>query len=281
MQRGLKTIKLYQFLSENNYFLQVCKIDIDYLLCDTYKMKKIITRDHWLLARPISHRGLHDKANGIPENSLRAFEESCRKGYPIELDVRVTRDGKAAVFHDMTLMRMTGIHNFISIMDSKKVHNIKLLNTDEHIPMLDEVLDLVKGRVPVLIEIKRNLLPGVLENAVLRAVKSYKGEFAILSFNPVALRYIHENAPDHISGINIGRAEKHFFTTSFFNNFIHNYAHPQFISYSMNGLPPTFSAKFFKDKNLPVLAWTVSSESDEKKARAFADNIIFEGYTPK
>jgi glycerophosphoryl diester phosphodiesterase len=243
-------------------------------------MKKIIHSDHWLRARPIAHRGLHDISKGIPENSLKAFEQACLNNFPIELDVRITLDGKAAVFHDMNLSRLTGNNKWISRLSSNVIKNFRLLNTNEHIPLLEDVLKLVNGRVPVLIEIKRNLLPGILEDAVMNVLKDYKGEFAILSFNPVALRYIHEREPEYLSGINIGRLEKFLFKTNIFNKFIYNLSKPHFISYSINGKMPMNSVSFFRKMDLPILAWTVDSEQDEKYAREFADNIIFEKYVP-
>ncbi|HUQ85838.1 MAG TPA: glycerophosphodiester phosphodiesterase family protein [Candidatus Limnocylindrales bacterium] len=244
-------------------------------------MKKIIPPDHWLRTRPIAHRGLHDINKGIPENSISAFEEACQKGFPIELDVRITGDGKAVVFHDFLLKRLVGINKWVSSMSASSLGKLKILDTGEKIPLLDEVLEHINGRVPVLIEIKRNLLPGIFENLVVSSLKNYNGEFAILTFNPIALRYLHHQVPDYISGINIGNAEKFLFKISSFNNFVNNFCAPQFISYSLRGKVPDFSAKYFNAQNLPILAWTVHSHEEEKFARQFADNIIFEQYLPE
>lgn len=244
-------------------------------------MKKNIPADHWLRTRPIAHRGLHNNADGIPENTLASFEAACQKGFPIELDVRITLDGQAIVFHDFSLKRLTGINKWVSSLTANELKKINVLDTEEHIPLLSDVLELVNGRVPILIEIKRNLLPGIFENVIIKSLKSYNGEFAILSFNPIALRYLHATAPEYISGINIGRAEKIFFKTDLFNKFINNFSFPNFISYSMNGGVPHHSASFFRKYDLPILAWTVASREDEIKARGFADNIIFEKFIPK
>ncbi len=244
-------------------------------------MKKNIPADHWLRTRPIAHRGLHDISAGRPENTLASFEHACNKGFPIELDVRITLDGKAIVFHDFSLKRLTGINKWVSSVPAKEFKKIKVLDTEEHIPLLDEVLELINGRVPVLIEIKRNLLPGIFENVIIKSLEKYNGEFAILSFNPIALRYLHDVAPEYISGINIGRAEKIFFKTNLFNKFINNFSFPHFISYSMNGDVPYYSASFYRKYDLPILAWTVSSKEDQVKAKGFADNIIFEKFIPE
>ncbi len=244
-------------------------------------MKKIISLDHWLRTRPIAHRGLHDISEGRPENTLAAFEQACNKGFPIELDVRITLDGQAIVFHDFSLKRLTGINKWVSNVSANTLTKIKILDTEERIPLLSEVLELVNGRVPILIEIKRNLLPGIFENAVIKSLREYKGKFAILSFNPIALRYIHNRAPEYISGINIGRVEKLFLHTNLFNRFINNVSFPHFISYSMNGGVPYYSASFYRSMDLPILAWTVSSKEDEVRARGFADNIIFEKFIPE
>lgn len=244
-------------------------------------MKKNITENHWLRKRPIAHRGLHNIANGIPENSLAAFEEACSHNFPLELDVRVTKDDKAIVFHDSNLLRLTGKNERVSNLTSDELTQLKLSKTEEHIPLLTDVLKLVNGRVPILIEIKRHFLPGKLEDAVIDALKDYKGEFAILSFNPFAIHQINHKAPEFIVGINIGRIEKPFFRTVMFNKFINSYSLPQFVSYSMNGSIPEYSSEYYKKIHLPILAWTVTSKNAELKARRFADNIIFERYIPE
>ncbi len=240
-----------------------------------------IPKDHWLRVSPIAHRGMHNNSSSLPENTLASFEEACKKGYAIELDVRTTKDGKAVVYHDSNLKRLTGINKKVKNLSSKEITNFLILNTQERIPLLDEVLELVNGRVPVLIEIKRNFLPGRLENYVINTLRTYKGEFAVLSFNPFALRYIHTQAPDYISGINIGNIEKFAFKNKLFNKFINNFSSPHFISYSLRGSVPKISTIFFRKLNLPILAWTVSSIDEEISARKFADNIIFESYIPK
>lgn len=240
-----------------------------------------ISSDHWLRSRPIAHRGLHNLSNTIPENSLAAFELACSKHIPIEIDVRISKDGEAVVFHDSNILRITGINLKIDKLISKELTRFNILSTDEHIPLLKEALDQIGGRVPVLIDIKNFFLPGRTENIVLNVLKSYKGEFAIESFNPWSVGYMRRNFPEYITGLIIGKTERFLLQAPYTNSLINKIASPQFISYNLSGRHAMSSfTSYFKRLNLPIIAWTVKSTEDEKKARKFADNIIFENYLP-
>src|SRR5262245_32040668 len=157
----------------------------------------------WIVTRPIAHRGLHDATS--PENSLAAFERACAYGYPLELDVQLTADGEAAVVHDQDLAHATGEPGLVRSMAYEQIRRARLFGTDQHVPTLDEVLDLVDGRVPVLIEIKNIGGVGGLEPRVLTAVRRYRGAAAVQSFNPVSMRYFRLHAPEiprgQISGL--------------------------------------------------------------------------------
>src|SRR4051812_45971454 len=120
-------------------------------------------RDGWLARTPIAHRGLHAAREGRPENSIGAFAHSCALGFPAELDVRLTRDGEVVVFHDRTLKRLTGAAGRVEDRDAAELRALRLLGTRERLPLLREVLELVAGRVPLLIELKAGAPPTALE----------------------------------------------------------------------------------------------------------------------
>ncbi|HIT62490.1 MAG TPA: glycerophosphodiester phosphodiesterase, partial [Candidatus Caccovivens faecavium] len=139
----------------------------------------------WLVETPIAHRGLHDKVS--PENSLSAFEKAVENGYAIELDVQLLADDTVVVFHDESLSRMTGNDGYIKFLNKEDLKVLKLGNSKEHIPTFEEVLKLVNGRTPLLIEIKNQFKVGKLEQKVIALLKDYKGEYAVQSFNPFSL----------------------------------------------------------------------------------------------
>ena len=131
-----------------------------------------------------AHRGLHNIKKGIPENSMGAFEQAARHGLAIELDIHMTLDKKLVVFHDYNLKRMTGEWGFIEEKTLEELSGLHLLETAYKIPLLDEVLEKIHGRVPVIMEIKTELFHGELEGILWKRLQRYKGEFVIESFNP-------------------------------------------------------------------------------------------------
>ena len=218
-----------------------------------------------LLELPIVHRGLYS-APSIPENSLKAFEAARRVGAPVELDVQLLADGTPVVFHDADLQRMTGCPGKIGRQDRQSLRRFRLQETEEPIPLLAEVLDLLGGRIALLIEVKSvRLRVGRLEQAVLTALKPYDGEFALQSFNPITLRWFRLHAPSlcrgQLSGGRLGIPFAH--ATC-----------PDFVAYRLDSLPhPAVSRA--RQEGLPALAWTVRTSAQEQKARQETDNYIF------
>ena len=142
----------------------------------------------WLCARPFAHRGLHDGRAGRPENSLAAFAAAVADGYGIELDVQAAADGQAMVFHDWSLVRMTGADGGIRDHDASVLSGLRLQQSRQMIPTLAQVLELIAGRSPVIVEIKS--APdqlGAAEEAAFRVLETYNGPFAVTSFNPRSL----------------------------------------------------------------------------------------------
>ena len=235
--------------------------------------------DSWLVKTPIAHRGLHNE--DIPENSLPAFENAIKHKFAIELDVRSTQDGAIVVFHDDNLGRMTGTSGYISKMNLDDIKKLRLLKTAEQIPTLKEVLELVAGRTPLLIEIK-NMNKVGLEKEVYKVLAGYSGEYAIQSFNPYSLEWFKEHAPQikrgQLSGFLRGADVGFFKRIAIKKLWVNKVSEPNFISYDIDNLPNRYVKKC---KNLPLLAWCVRTEGQKEKALKFADNIIFEAIDPE
>ena len=157
-----------------------------------------IPDNHWLKTTPIAHRGLW--GGDIIENSVTAYQNAIDFGYAIELDLYTSTDGVLYSFHDATLKRMTGADGYIWDFDSAYIDTLRLLNTDEHIPTFKEVLQVVEGRVPLLIEIKNQPDKMIVER-ILHQLEGYNGEYAIQSFNPLYINKVRQIAPDVIRGI--------------------------------------------------------------------------------
>jgi glycerophosphoryl diester phosphodiesterase len=150
--------------------------------------------------RPYAHRGLWGA--GLPENSLGAFRAAAGKGFAIELDIQLSRDGEVMVFHDYTLDRVCGRTGKICELDAAELGNIPLNGVEtEHIPTLREVLDAVDGRVPLLIELKGESGNTALVPAALKVLEGYKGLWCMESFNPLLLRAVKKQAPHVVRGL--------------------------------------------------------------------------------
>lgn len=235
-----------------------------------------IPKNYWLLNRPVAHRGLW--GGEIVENSLTAYRNAVEKGYPIEIDLYVTKDGKLVSFHDSTLKRMTGADGYVYEKTLAELKQLQLLGTDERIPTFDEVLEIAENKVPLLIEIKDQPDKTVVEKTVER-LKSYKGEFALQSFNPLYINKVKKLAPSFIRGILATQdaGKKSAITNYIVKKMPLNFLiKPDFISYDYKGIPKY--AK--KTKKMPVISWTITSKEIETTVRPFIDNIIFEHYIP-
>jgi glycerophosphoryl diester phosphodiesterase len=243
------------------------------------------------LSIPLAHRGYHDAGLRRPENSLSAFAAAVAAGYGIELDVQRSADGQAMVFHDDTLDRMAQSTGAVIAHEAAELAHIKLRVSDEHIPLLSEVLALVAGRVPVLIEIKERLdtmLPtdGVLEAAVARALAGYEGPVAVMSFNPHCVAHMARFSPDVARGL----------TTEDYDP-ANNVPIPADVCVRLREIPDyeRTGASFIshkasdldrrrvidlKQQGADLLCWTIRTAAQEAAARKIAQNITFEGFAP-
>ena len=150
----------------------------------------------FLRKNPIAHRGLWDMDKGIPENSIPSFEKAIEKKYPIELDVHLLEDGKVVVFHDDDLSRMTGVKKKIKDCTYEEIEKLRLKGTQYKIPLLSDVLDLVDGRVALLIELKYDRKVGETEAALMQVLRGYRGMYAIQNFSPRSLIWFKKNYPE-------------------------------------------------------------------------------------
>ncbi len=236
-----------------------------------------IKENSWLITKPIAHRGLWNE--NIVENSISAYKNAVDKGYPIEIDVFITTDGQLVSFHDESLKRMTGENGFVFNKSLAELKELRLLGTTEKIPTLDEVLEICENKVPILIEIKYQPNEMVVDKLVER-LKTYKGEFAIQSFNPLYINRVKKLAPEFIRGIladtfNLDKSKlARFIVRKMPLNFL---CKPDFLSINYKSLP----LKIRKVKNRPVLAWTITSSEIADQIKPYSQNIIFENFIPK
>lgn len=190
-----------------------------------------------------------------------------RAGLPIELDVHLLADRQPVVFHDRTLLRMTGVEGNIEEHDAQSLRALRLLKTDYPIPLLADVLREVDGAVPLLIEIKNaHPIVGELEHAVLRELQNYRGAFAIQSFNALSVHYFRKHAPSICRGQLSVRSLGVPFA---------RLTQPDFVAYYVDCLSDRLTARL-RQSGTGVLAWTVTSAAQYERAKAFADNYIFE-----
>ncbi|MEJ6404622.1 glycerophosphodiester phosphodiesterase family protein [Yoonia sp. 2307UL14-13] len=241
------------------------------------------------LARPIAHRALHDRKAGRVENSVKSIKAAIDAGYGIELDLQLSADGHAMVFHDDDLDRLTAENGAVRARTRTGLEAIELTDDGGTIPALEDVLALVTGQVPLLIEIKdqdgsmgANI--GALEEATADALEGYKGDVALMSFNPHSVAKLAEIAPDIPRGL---------VTSSYRAEFwpevpdqvrdvlreIPDYARTGscFISHEATDLRRPRVAEL-KDQGATILCWTIRSAQAEAVAREIVDNVTFEGY---
>lgn len=226
----------------------------------------------------IAHRGLYNINKGIVENTLEAFKGAIDKKYIIELDVRLTKDDEVVVFHDKTLKRMAGIDKKIKDISYKVLKKQKLLGKNAFIPKLSNVLNLVKGKVPLLIEIKAIDKTRTLEKKVSKMLEKYKGQYAIQSFNPFTLMWFKKNKPkiirgqlvSHFKKIEMNPIKRFVLKNMLFNVF----SKPDFISYNIRGLNKKKIQKIRKKRIL--LGWTVKTKEEYKEYEKKYDNLICE-----
>jgi glycerophosphoryl diester phosphodiesterase len=228
----------------------------------------------FLKAQPFAHRGLHGR--GVVENCQAAFRAAIAVGHGIELDVQAARDGEAMVFHDATLDRLTDARGDVSARTPVELARIKLKGTSETLVQLGDILKIVGGRVPVLVEIKTGharVAPLCL--SVRRALEGYRGDVGVMSFNPLVVAWFRDNAPRVVRGLVVTEEDKRNLKGGFERWASMAKAKPDFLAYDVRDLPSKFAAAA-RARGLPVLTWTVRNAEAERRAFAHADEAIYE-----
>lgn len=246
--------------------------------------KRPYDEDRWLTAWLYAHRGLHDEKR--PENSMGAFEAAAAHGYGIELDVRISSDDEVVVFHDDDLRRMTGQAGSVETTAAETLTQMQLSETNERIPALKDVLALVNGRVPLLVEIKSTMVRWPrLEEKTLELLRQYRGRYALQSFSPMAVWWYRKNDHCDLRGQLSSRFSPRladvprilqFLVQHLLTDFL---TRPNFISYEKDGLKAPV-LRLIRLARVPVLAWTVRSAKEAEQAAPLCSTIIFEGFCP-
>ncbi len=240
------------------------------------------------LQTPIAHRALHDLSDNRPENSRAAIRAAIEAGYGIEIDLQRTSDNRAMVFHDYDMTRLTGQPGPIQQISAAQAQATQLLHADDGIPTLDEVLKMVGGKVPLLIEFKDQdgaMGPdvGPLEADAVRALQGYDGPVALMSFNPNSVAELARLAPHLPRGIvTCSYQPKEELLPQKVCDHLRDIPDfdrigASFISHEVADLSRPRVAEL-KAQGVPILCWTVRSPEQEAQARAVADNVTFEGY---
>lgn len=240
-----------------------------------------------LISRPIAHRGLHDAARGVIENTPTAFAAALSGGYGIELDVQMSADGVPVVFHDSTLERLTHAGGAVRAVSASALRQIRLRGTDDRILPLTEILDQIAGQAPVFIEMKSHFDGDLsLALACARLAAERSEPLALMSFDPDLISAVRRAAPDVPRGLvaqawyggggkRLGAAKRfamgqvlHWPRTRF-----------HFAAYRVHDLG-TPAPRLARAAGIPVLTWTVRTAQDRIRAHRLADQMIFEGFTP-
>ena len=242
----------------------------------------------WLTARPIAHRGLHDAARGIIENTPSAVAAAAAAGYGIEVDLQLSRDGEAMVHHDDALGRLTDGSGALAALSAAELKRIAFRATADRMMTLGELTDLVGARVTLVLEIKSRFDREMrLVARVVQVLASGAGPVAAMSFDPYVVTALRRLAPRLTRGI---VAERRFDPAEWrgmrawerygMAHLLHAAkTRPDFVAYRVDDLPAP-ATQLARMLGLPVLTWTVRNAAQRARAAEFADQMIFEGFRP-
>ena len=233
--------------------------------------------------RNYAHRGLFTRDQVIPENSIKAFKRAVNAGYGIELDVQLSKDGQVVVFHDDDLERVCGVLTRVDEYDYEELENMQLFDTDEKIPLFTDVLAEVRGKVPLIVELKTSPRRTELCEKAWEILRQYEGDYCIESFDPRIVAWFRKNAPEVVRGQLATQCDlfKNENDMSIFEAFalsrclLNFLSRPNFIAYHIGKRP--FLIKLMRSMGAMLFAWTPHDESDERKN----DSVIFEFYEPE
>jgi glycerophosphoryl diester phosphodiesterase len=249
-----------------------------------------VTERDWLTPRPFAHRGLHDAAAGVIENTAGAARAAVAADYGIEVDLQISADGEAMVHHDPALGRVTDGTERLDQMTAAALKRVAFRSTGERMISLGELCDFVAGRVPLLLEMKSRFDGDArLPQRLAGVLAGYRSPAAAMSSDPAQLAWLRQKAPHLLRGIVAAKYRPHPYWDQMSPLLRYGMAcllpavltgRPHFVAYAVNDLPaiaPTFARHALC---LPVLTWVVRSEAERARALRFADQIIFEGFRP-
>ena len=232
----------------------------------------------WLRGATFAHRGLHGP--GMPENSLSAAAAACARGFGIECDVHKASDGPAIVFHDATLERLTAESGPVAARPAAQLATIPLSGSShgDTIPSLRQLLDLIAGRVPLLIEVKTpaDHRLGALCLAVRRTLEGYRGPHAVMGFDPRVSRWFRVHSPRTVRGLVITEQDDKALSGRMRRHLALWLAKPDFLAYDIRDLPGRFPMAQ-RRRGLPLVTWTISSAQLRERALSHADAPTVEG----
>ncbi len=231
----------------------------------------------YMLMRKYAHRGFHGE--GAPENTLAAFSRAIEEGYGIELDVQLTSDGVPVVFHDYTLTRMLGADKKVSELTLAELKEYTFEGPEEKVPTFEEVLELVDGKAPLLIELKGEDASTALCEKTADMLDNYTGVFALQSFNPLLMRWMKLHRPQFIRGQLATKKYdgKNTILAFALRHMLLNFlSRPDFASYCYKY--HTLTLDIFKLFSAPRFAWTIRNTEEEEIANKGFETVIFENY---
>ena len=244
----------------------------------------------WLVGRPVAHRGLHDRAKGVIENSLTAARAAVAGGFAIECDVQLTADGEAVVFHDVALDRLTAASGPVVERRAAELGDIALSGAvEDHIPTLGALLDLIGGRVPLICEVKSRFDGDTrLAERVAAVVAASAGPLAIKSFDPAVIAHLRGHGVARPLGVvalaDYAHPEWDHLSPERKRDMAEmlHYAdtRPDFLSYAVGDLPHAVPHLCRVAIGMPVMAWTVRTPEQRQRAARWADQMVFEGFLP-
>lgn len=249
-----------------------------FMIMPSYKFRKMLRKFDGML---ITHRGLYNNEKGIPENSLSAFSLASQKGYAIEFDIRLTKDGKVVVLHDSTLKRMCGVDKKVYDLTLEELSEYNLLDTNEKIPTLEEMLETVGDNTPLFVEVKADgYSPYEIFSKAREILKDYKGKYCVQSFDPRILSCYKKYQPEIPRGqLAVGSYKRGFIIgllSCLFGNFI---SRPHYIAYEYSNRNNIFF-KFVKILGAYSQCWTVRTPEELERAKKHYDIYIFENFEP-
>lgn len=239
----------------------------------------------WLKRKPIAHRGLHDQKAGVLENTRTAFARAIDASYAIECDLQISADGEAMVFHDDTLDRLTLANGPVKALTADQLAATNLKIGTDRIQTLEQLLEQVNARVPLIVELKSlyDNSTALAERAI-ALVSAYRGDIALMSFDPVIVGYVAKTAPDVLCGAVIMPLTQPHWTDMDTNQTpstrMIDHIAPDFISYDVRGLPDDMVSKF-RQNGKPIICWTIRDKETAKLGYKYCDQITFEDFLPK